>query len=193
MFYCSKIGRSCPYPMEKHSNYIFVIIPFDGFTSVYDIIKQSATMIKRKKFVVERADEKYTTQSIWCRRICSNIRKAKYCIVDTTGCNPNVFYELGFAHALNNTKSIIITQNIKEAPFDIREVGHIIYTEKDLPKLRSELVQAIKSLEIENQINKEISKIQSAEDYNITIQLTPEILNVLVNRTIDRLNENNVK
>jgi hypothetical protein len=47
--------------------------------------------------------------------------------VDTTGRNPNVFYELGFAHTLSNTKAIIITQNIEVAPFDIAEINHIYY------------------------------------------------------------------
>lgn len=146
MIVCSKIGGPCPYPVVVDPKYIFVIMPFDGFDSVYDIIKQSIKHVKRTKFKIERADEKYTNHSIWCSRICKNIRKAKFCITDTTGRNANVFYELGFAHALSNSKTIIITQNIQDAPFDISEMGHIIYSDKDLPKLRRDLTSALNEL-----------------------------------------------
>ena len=125
------------------------MMPFKGFNSVYDTITQAVEGIEEKEFRCERADDKYTNLSIWCKRICMNIRKAKYIIVDTTRRNPNVFYELGFAHAMYNTKAIIITQNIEEAPFDIAEINHIIYSDKELPGLREELKNAIQALETE--------------------------------------------
>ncbi len=147
--FCSKIGGECPHTVIPDNKYVFVMMPFKGFNSVYDTIKQAVEGIEGKEFRCERADDKYTNLSIWCNRICKNIRKAKYIIVDTTGRNPNVFYELGFAHAMYNTKAIIITQNIEEAPFDIAEMNHIVYSEKELPGLREELKNAIQALEEE--------------------------------------------
>ncbi|KAF5433807.1 Tetratricopeptide (TPR) repeat containing protein [Candidatus Methanophagaceae archaeon] len=147
--FCSKIGGECPHNVIPDNKYIFVMMPFEGFNSVYGTIKDAVEGVEGKEFRCERADEKYTNLSIWCNRICMNIRKAKYVIVDTTGRNPNVFYELGFAHARYNTKAIIITQNIKEVPFDIVEINHIIYSEKELPGLREELKNAIQALETE--------------------------------------------
>ena len=145
--FCSKIGGECPHTVVPDNKYVFVMMPFKGFNSVYDAIKQAVEGIEGKDFRCERADDKYTNLSIWCNRICKNIRKAKYIIVDTTRRNPNVFYELGFAHAMYNTKAIIITQNIVEAPFDIAEINHIVYSEKELPRLREELKNAIQALE----------------------------------------------
>lgn len=147
--FCSKIGGECHYTVIPDNKYVFVMMPFKGFNSVYDTIRQAVEGIEGKDFRCERADDKYTNLSIWCKRICKNIRKAKYVIVDTTGRNPNVFYELGFAHARYNTKAIIITQNIKEVPFDIADINHIIYSEKELPGLREELKNAIQALEKE--------------------------------------------
>ncbi len=147
--FCSKIGGECPHNVILDNKYIFVMMPFKGFNSVYDTIQQAVEGIEGKEFRCERADDKYTNLSIWCKRICKNIRKAKYVIVDTTGRNPNVFYELGFAHAMYNTKAIIITQDIKEAPFDIADISHIIYSEKELPILREKLKNAIQELETE--------------------------------------------
>jgi tetratricopeptide (TPR) repeat protein len=147
--FCSKIGGECPHNVIPDNKYVFVMMPFEGSNSVYDTIRQAVKGIEGKEFRCERADDTYTNRSIWCNRICMNIRKAKYVIVDTTGRNPNVFYELGFAHAMNNTKAIIITQNIKEVPFDIAEINHIIYSEKELPGLREKLKNAIQALEKE--------------------------------------------
>ncbi len=147
--FCSKIGGECPHTVIPDNKSVFVMMPFEGSNSVYDMIRQAVEGIEGKEFRCERADDKYTNLSIWCKRICMNIRKAKYIIVDTTGRNPNVFYELGFAHAMYNTKAIIITQNIKEVPFDIAEINHIIYSEKELPGLREELKNAIQELEKE--------------------------------------------
>ena len=147
--FCSKIGGECPHTVIQDNKYVFVMMPFVDSNSIYDTIKQAVEGIEGKEFRCERADDKYTNLSIWCKRICKNIRKAKYIIVDTTRRNPNVFYELGFAHAMYNTKAIIITQNIKEAPFDIAEMNHIVYSEKELPGLREELKNAIQALETE--------------------------------------------
>jgi len=124
--FCSKFGYECPHNISRDDGFVFVMMPFENSSSIYDAIKQAVNGIKN--FNCERADDKYTNHSIWCERICKKIRKANYLVVDTTGRNPNVFYELGFAHAIgNNTKAIIITQNIEEAPFDVKDLGHIIY------------------------------------------------------------------
>ena len=147
--FCSKIGGECPHTVIPDNKSVFVMMPFKGFNSVYDTIQQAVEGIEGKDFRCERADDKYTNLSIWCKRICKNIRKAKYIIADTTGRNPNVFYELGFAHAMYNTKAIIITQDITEAPFDIADINHIIYSEKELPGLREKLKNAIQALETE--------------------------------------------
>ena len=132
--FCSKIGADCPHPVTKDSNYVFVMMPFKDSDSTYDAIKQAFEKeIEGKTFTCERADEGFTTFTIWCSRICKNIRKAQYVVVDTTGKNPNVFYELGFAHALDSTKAIIITQNLADAPFDIKDLNHIEYKDTKLP------------------------------------------------------------
>ncbi len=148
--FCSKFGGECSHKVIPDDKFVFVMMPFANSDSIYDAIKHAVEAIKNKHLKCERADSRYTSRSIWCGRICNNIRKAKYIIVDTTHRNPNVFYELGFAHAMiSDTKTIIITQNIKEAPFDVKDLGHIIYSEKNLPRLREDLKKIILDLEQE--------------------------------------------
>jgi hypothetical protein len=47
-------------------------------------------------------------------------------LADLTNKNPNVFYELGLAHAVG-TPVILLAQSIDDVPFDLRPVRTIIY------------------------------------------------------------------
>jgi tetratricopeptide (TPR) repeat protein len=151
---CSKIGGACSHPVDQDNKFVFVLMPFnpqESFDNIYFTIQAAVKGIKGKNFKCERADEKYTNFQIWCKNICKNIRKAKYLIVDTTGRNPNVFYELGFSHALENTKAILITQSVKDAPFDIADLNHIEYSQDNIRKLTEDLQKAIADLEEEDE------------------------------------------
>ena len=46
-----------------------------------------------------------------------------------TGRNPNVFYEVGYAHALQK-EVILLTQDADDIPFDLRVHNHIVYEGK---------------------------------------------------------------
>jgi hypothetical protein len=195
---CSKIGGLCPHPINVDENFIFVIMPFKDFDSVYDTIKQAVPKKRGIKYRIERADEKYTSFSIWCSRICKSIRKAKICIVDTTGKNPNVFYELGFTHGLTKTKTIILTQKIKDAPFDIKEMGHIVYSVKNLPKLRKDLNKALSELLREEElrvIGSTDKKPISQEEENLNRvfeEIKPELLKELIKTKLSEQGKVNI-
>jgi tetratricopeptide (TPR) repeat protein len=148
---CSKYNRECQY-ISKEDEFIFTLMPFHSdFDNVFDAIETAVKDVPDKHYNCTRADQQYTNHAIWCENICKPIHKAKYLIVDITGKNANVFYELGFAHAFENTEAIIITQNIDDAPFDIRDLGLIIYSPKDFKKLRSDLVHAINSKDFQKE------------------------------------------
>jgi hypothetical protein len=144
---CAKNGRECTHPVTPDDKLVFVLMPFKGFDNIYDQIQLAVRDIEGKDFKCERADDEYTSFSIWCERICQNIQKAKYLIVDTTNKNANVFYELGFAHALGDKKTVLITQNINDAPFDVRDFNHITYNPNDFRKLRRDIQKALLALE----------------------------------------------
>ena len=59
--------------------------------------------------------------------IVSSIERCRLAIVDVTGNNPNVMFELGYALAKNKT-NIIISQSADDLPFDIRNIRTIIYS-----------------------------------------------------------------
>ncbi|MDZ7260997.1 MAG: hypothetical protein ONB05_02605 [candidate division KSB1 bacterium] len=150
--FCQRIGSECPHKVYRDPNYIFVLMPFANSASIFASIKRAVEGVPDRKFSCDRADKQYTSFQIWCEKICRAIRRAKYVIVDVTGRHANVFYEMGFAHALGQTQTILISQKIGDAPFDVQDLQVIEYTEKDFPKLEQALQQAILDLEQKDSI-----------------------------------------
>jgi nucleoside 2-deoxyribosyltransferase len=74
----------------------------------------------------ERADDRALTKPI-LDKINDFIRDADVIIADCSGRNPNVFYELGIAHALGKKVILITKDPIKDAPSDIRHFEFIHY------------------------------------------------------------------
>ncbi len=55
------------------------------------------------------------------------IQKADLIIADITGSNPNVMYEVGFAHALRKPVLLIVGSGQKDIPFDLRGQLFFVY------------------------------------------------------------------
>jgi formylglycine-generating enzyme required for sulfatase activity len=72
-----------------------------------------------------RADELFQPGDIMCQ-VCQNIQGARFVVADMTDRNPNVFYELGLAHAFAKTV-ILVTQDLEDVPFDLRPMRIIEY------------------------------------------------------------------
>lgn len=115
----------------------FVLMPFaEEFKNVYQHIQ---TALDPKRWRCRRADEINQPSEILAI-IQEQILRADLIIADLTKKNPNVFYELGFAHALNK-KAILITQSIKDAPFDLRHRQLVEYknTSEGLENLKQRI------------------------------------------------------
>lgn len=120
----------------------FVLMPFaKEFDPVYDLsIKQTLT---REKWLCERADKIFQPGDI-LTLVWQQVLRADLIVADLTGRNPNVFYELGYAHALYKT-TVLITQSIEDVPFDLRQRRMIKYsaTRDGLKALNQALKQYI--------------------------------------------------
>jgi hypothetical protein len=103
---------------------IFVIMPFsEELSPLYDVhIREVASKMQTS---ISRGDDFFNTNSI-SQDIWSAIFNAKVLIADCTGRNPNVFYEIGIAHAIGKP-TILISQRIDDIPFDLRHIRTIIY------------------------------------------------------------------
>ena len=103
----------------------FVVMPFDEEArSVYE--EFIAPTLASLGFDVFRADDLLSQQNILAD-IVSSIASSDLIIADLTDSNPNVYYELGLAHALRKPV-ILLGQDMDEIPFDIRPYRLIVYS-----------------------------------------------------------------
>lgn len=103
---------------------ILVLMPFaKSFDDIYFMgIKAACQSLG---LICERVDEQVFDESI-LKHVYDQIASAHLIIVDMTHKNPNVFYELGYAHALGK-RVILLTQETEEVPFDLKHYPHIVY------------------------------------------------------------------
>lgn len=94
----------------------------------------------------ERVDEQIFDGSM-LERIYNQIARADVVIADMTGRNANVFYEVGYAHALGK-RVILLTQNADDIPFDLKHFPHIVYGAQ-IKELRPELSKRVKRFAFE--------------------------------------------
>ena len=99
------------------NDYLFVIMPFgEQHVDTYDTIRRAILKLNAD-LKVERVDEKpgsfQITQEIW-----NSIRSARVIVCDLTDERPNVYYELGYAHALGKPMVCIAREGTK-VHFDV--------------------------------------------------------------------------
>ena len=114
-------------------------MPFGGwFDDYYTKIYKPA--IEGAGLEAKRADDLYRPSTI-VHDIWSFTKRSKLVLADLSGKNPNVFYELGLAHALAKP-AILVVENMDDVPFDLRALRVISY-DKNLPYWGEELRKKI--------------------------------------------------
>src|SRR5687767_6115063 len=104
--------------------FVFVLMPFaPELNDVYGLGIRAAC--EQAGAYCERVDEQVFLESI-LQRIFNQLAKADLIIADMTGRNPNVFYEVGYAHALGKPV-VLLTQRADDIPFDLKHYPHIVY------------------------------------------------------------------
>lgn len=119
--------------------FVFVLMPFnEDFDDVYKAGIKPACV--NAGAYCERVDEQQYEGRI-LDRIYNQIGKADVIVADMTGQNPNVFYEVGYAHALNK-RVILLTEDVGHIPFDLNQFLHIVY-EGEIHKLKEDLRERV--------------------------------------------------
>jgi hypothetical protein len=130
--------------MPEPQRRCFVIMPFrPDLHYFYLYLKHH---IEQKHGILcERGDTTVMTVPI-LDKINEYIRNADVLIADCSGRNPNVFYELGIAHA-HGKKVILISQDpVQEAPADVRHYEFISYELGDHVRFLERLDNALRSV-----------------------------------------------
>ena len=86
-------------------------------------------------------------------QVCRGINAAKVLVAERTTRNPNVFYELGLAHALRKPV-VLVSSNESDVPFDLHHIRVIYYDVTDpvwgtklIEKVAENILSALKNPE----------------------------------------------
>ena len=124
----------------------FVLMPFaERFDPIYsEIIKP---VVEQFGLMCIRADNLYHSKPIM-EDIWKFLNEARIVIADVTGKNPNVFYEIGLAHAIGK-EVIIISQSTDDIPFDLRHLRTFTYQDSvaGFRKLEHQLTQSLSTID----------------------------------------------
>lgn len=136
--------------MSSYKPFCFVLMPFDsGFSDIYKFgIKQTAEELD---VVAERVDEQHFSETI-LERVYRQIENSDFIIAEMTGRNPNVFYEVGYAHA-KGKMCALITQSVADIPFDLKHHPHVVY-DGSIEDLKMQIIPKIKWMKMETEKKK---------------------------------------
>jgi len=109
---------------RRREKRVFVIMPFsDEMLDVFILgIRWAASELG---VVAERADDLEHNGEI-IEEVRKAIKEYDVVVGDTTGANPNVCYEVGYAHA-SRKPTILICREGSALPFDLQGTNHLIY------------------------------------------------------------------
>src|SRR5947209_17712509 len=110
-----------------------VITPFDSAgTRVLDAVRRALEEIGVEVF---RFDD-IGPGALWANAITDAVRSADFLVVDVTRQNPNVFYELGMAHALRKPTILLASSDVTGAlPSDLAGFPYIVYDPANMRSL----------------------------------------------------------
>lgn len=111
------------------SDTCFVMMPFasplgEYFSKIYE------PAIEKAGLKAVRADDDIFGTGKIIDQIWNGINSAKVLIAELTSRNPNVYYELGLAHALKKPV-VLVCSNEQDVPFDLKHIRVIYYDMHD--------------------------------------------------------------
>jgi len=107
----------------------FVMMPFAApMGGYYESLYRPA--IEKAGLQPLRADAEIFGAGKIMDQVWAGIRRAKVLVAELTTRNPNVFYELGLAHALRKPV-VLVSSNQDDVPFDLQHIRVIYYDVTD--------------------------------------------------------------
>lgn len=130
----------------------FVMMPFaTPLGGYYQSVYKPA--IEKAGLQPVRADAEIFGAGKIMNQVWSGISRAKVLVAELTSRNPNVFYELGLAHALRKPV-VLVSSNEDDVPFDLQHIRVIYYDVNDpfwgqklLSKVAENILSAIENPE----------------------------------------------
>ena len=113
---------------SKSEKFCFVVMPFeDRRTEIYqEYIKKP--IHDELGIACRRADD-ITRSSGIMQDVWAMLRSCSVVIADLSDRNPNVFYELGLAHAMKKP-TVLVSESLDSVPFDLRSMRVVVYGDR---------------------------------------------------------------
>jgi hypothetical protein len=127
------------------ANNCFVIMPFRAELSFLFRAIKAHVEVAFPGVTVLRGDDNVLTGPL-LDKIVDYIRQSDVIIADCSARNPNVFYELGMAHALAKPVVLITSDEVEEAPTDVRAFEFVSYSRLDPQQFLARLEGALQGV-----------------------------------------------
>jgi hypothetical protein len=116
-----------------------IIAPFDASGKrVQDTIRRALEEIGVN---VARIDD-LQAGALLARAITEAIDSSDFIVVDVSRHNPNVLYELGYAHGIKKPTILIASDDAHKLPTDLMGYLYIAYDKSNLRKLQEQITRA---------------------------------------------------
>ncbi|MFL5807916.1 MAG: hypothetical protein ACJ749_00265, partial [Flavisolibacter sp.] len=132
-----------------YSKICFVVMPFDKkkvdrklidfdkiYTGIFKPAIEAVDLPEGGKLKARRTDQDYYTANI-DTEMYQYLAYSRFALVDITGLNANVFYELGIRHNSNQNGTAIFRQTDKPIPFDISHIKAFPYEYKPASEIEA--------------------------------------------------------
>ena len=115
---------------------VFVVMQFtQDYNELYtEVIRP---IVEQNGYECVRADEFYTSTPI-LRDIIESIQQSSIVIAEITPDNPNVFYEIGYSHAIEKPTILLCDHKRGKLPFDVSSFRTLFYDNTIAGKKRVE-------------------------------------------------------
>ena len=114
----------------------FIVMQFSTpFNEIYEEVIKSVC----SEFGIEphRGDETYGPGLI-IADVIREIRNSEFVIAEITPANPNVYFEIGYAYAINKPTILLADSNLEKLPFDISGFRTLFYENSIVGKRKFE-------------------------------------------------------
>jgi nucleoside 2-deoxyribosyltransferase len=132
---------------QEHGS-AFVVMQFtEPYVGLYNEVIKPVVECEPFKLKARHAGE--TFGRVILQDIVRGLEEARVVIAEITPANKNVFYELGYAHALKKPTILLTTKDsVNELPFDIKGYRCILYENTIVGKrsVQTELADHLKSI-----------------------------------------------
>lgn len=115
-----------------------ILAPLDtSYERVRDVVHRS---LRKRSIQLITLDDLLKPGAVLANAVTDAIRTADLIVADVSRKNPNVLYELGFAHALRKPTLLLLSADeASEIPVDLAGYQMIIYDPKNLRPLEHQI------------------------------------------------------